>query len=101
MKCPTCKQTDTFKTDMWEVNSFAADLEDADITNPKHNDCKWIAIDADGGTRCLGCSYESSTSEFLDSGKEEAFPVLPCPDLEGLKDGSSRSGGHCNDAQSS
>jgi hypothetical protein len=99
MRCPKCKQTESFRSDLWEVNSFTADLGDGDMNNPKHDDCVCCAIDADGATKCLECDYENATSEFLDG--NEDFPVLKRPSFETPDDSTESAEGDGHVAQSS
>ena len=83
MRCPKCKQTESFKTDMWEVDTFTADLDGGDITHCKHDDCQMSAIDSEGATKCSSCGYENATCQFTEG--KEAFPVLRRPTFEELE----------------
>lgn len=81
LKCPKCRQTDSFKVDMWEVTTYSAWLSGEDITDTKHDDCIHVAIDALGGTLCCECGHEGSTSDFLTPNKP--FPIQQRPDFGG------------------
>ena len=63
MKCPNCDETNFFRVDAWEVNSYAAYLNGTDIEDTKYDETIFVAIEP-GYAKCMTCDCEEELEKF-------------------------------------